>query len=142
MINADHPHIITKQIWCTCMYSDFFYLRILHLLLIVLSRGCKVIFQQTLDAMVLQTCHEKWSSGLISLQLDSLIWETASPRIHKLKIVNESLYVFEETLFLFLFYWLYIIGFFDKFISITTSLQQIPPFQILKQVHVKRKLDI
>ena len=27
----------------------------------------------------------------ISLQLDSLIWETASPRTHKPKIVNESL---------------------------------------------------
>ena len=30
-------------------------------------------------------------SGLISLQLDPLIWETESPRTHKPKIVNESL---------------------------------------------------
>ena len=29
----------------------------------------------------------KKCSGLISLQLDSLIWETASPRSHKLEIV-------------------------------------------------------
>ena len=41
--------------------------------------------------MVLHTCHEKECSGLISLQLDSLIWETAGPRTNKLKIVNESL---------------------------------------------------
>ena len=31
------------------------------------------------------------SPGLISLLLDSLIWETASPRTHKPNIVNESL---------------------------------------------------
>ena len=48
-------------------------------------------FSEAEDAMVLQTCHEKWCSGLISLQLDPLIWETASPRTHKPKIVNESL---------------------------------------------------
>ena len=41
--------------------------------------------------MVLQTCHEKWCSGLISLQLDPLVWETVSPRTQKPKIVNESL---------------------------------------------------
>ena len=42
--------------------------------------------------MALQTCHEKKkSSGLISLQLDPLIWETASPRTNKPKIVSESL---------------------------------------------------
>ena len=41
--------------------------------------------------MVWQTCHEKKCSGLISLQLDSLIWETASPRTHKPKTLNESL---------------------------------------------------
>ena len=34
--------------------------------------------------MVLQICHEKKRSGLISLQLGPLIWETASPRTHKL----------------------------------------------------------
>ena len=33
-------------------------------------------------------------SGLISLQLDSLVWETAIPRTHKPKNVNDSL---EET---------------------------------------------
>ena len=33
-------------------------------------------------------------SGLISLQLDSLVWETATPRTHKPKNVNDSL---EET---------------------------------------------
>ena len=31
--------------------------------------------------------------GLIILQLDPLIWETASPMAHKPKIVNKSLYV-------------------------------------------------
>ena len=31
---------------------------------------------------------------VISLQLDLLIWETASPRTHKPKIVNESLIYF------------------------------------------------
>ena len=41
--------------------------------------------------MVLQTCHEKYCSELISLQLNSLIWETASPKTHKLNIINESL---------------------------------------------------
>ena len=41
--------------------------------------------------MVLQTCREKLCCGLISLQLDSMIWETASPRTHKPKIVNELL---------------------------------------------------
>ena len=48
-------------------------------------------FSESQDAIVLQTCHLKKCSGLISLQLDSLIWETASPRTHKPKIVNESL---------------------------------------------------
>ena len=43
--------------------------------------------------MALQICHEKQCSGLISLQLDSMIWETASPRTHQPKIVNESLKV-------------------------------------------------
>ena len=43
--------------------------------------------------MVLQTCPEKLGSGLISLQLDSLIWETASPRTQKPKIVNEPLFI-------------------------------------------------
>ena len=38
--------------------------------------------------MVLQTCPEK-----LGLQLDSLIWETASPRTQKPKIVNESLFI-------------------------------------------------
>ena len=33
-------------------------------------------------------------SGLISLQLDSLVWETAIPRTHKPQNVNDSL---EET---------------------------------------------
>ena len=37
--------------------------------------------------MVLQ----KYCSGLIGLQLDPLIWETASPSTHKPKIFNESL---------------------------------------------------
>ena len=31
------------------------------------------------------------SQDAIVLQLDSLIWETASPRIHRLKIIHESL---------------------------------------------------
>ena len=39
-------------------------------------------FSKSQDAVVLQTCHCSW---------DSLIKETASPRIHKPKIVNESL---------------------------------------------------
>ena len=34
---------------------------------------------------------KKKSSGLISLQLDPLIWKTASPRTNKPKIVSESL---------------------------------------------------
>ena len=33
----------------------------------------------------------KKCSGLISLQLDPLIWETVGPRTHRPKIVNESL---------------------------------------------------
>ena len=37
-------------------------------------------FSQSQDTMVLQTCHESQCSGLISLQLDPLIWETVSPR--------------------------------------------------------------
>ena len=48
-------------------------------------------FRESQDAMVLRACHEKQCSGLIILQLVSLIWETASPRTHKPKIVNESL---------------------------------------------------
>ena len=41
-------------------------------------------FSESQDAIIiiLQTCHLKKCSGLISLQLNSLIWETASPRIH------------------------------------------------------------
>ena len=35
-------------------------------------------FSESQDAMVLQTCHEKYCSGLISLQLDSSIWVTES----------------------------------------------------------------
>ena len=50
-----------------------------------------VYLNESQDAMVLQTCHEKKCSGFISLQLDLQIWETASPRTHKPKIVNESL---------------------------------------------------
>ena len=38
-------------------------------------------FSESQDAMVLQTCHEKKCSGLIGLQLDPLILETASPRL-------------------------------------------------------------
>ena len=37
-------------------------------------------FRESQEAMVLQACHEKKCSGLISLQLDPLIWETASPQ--------------------------------------------------------------
>ena len=48
-------------------------------------------FSESQDAMVLQTCNEKQCSALVSLQLDSLIWETAIHMIHKPKIVNESL---------------------------------------------------
>ena len=48
-------------------------------------------FSKSQDANVLQTCHLKWCPGLISLQLDSLIWETASPRTRSPKIVIESL---------------------------------------------------
>ena len=35
-------------------------------------------FSESQDAMVLQTCHEKKCSELISLQLDPLIWEIAT----------------------------------------------------------------
>ena len=35
-------------------------------------------FSESHDAMVLQIYHEKKCYGLISLQLDSLIWETES----------------------------------------------------------------
>ena len=55
------------------------------------SRMQSFYFRESQDARVLQTCHLKKCSGLISLQLDSLIWETASPRTHKSKIVNESM---------------------------------------------------
>ena len=54
-------------------------------------------FGESEDAKVMQTCHLKKYSGLISLQLDSLIWETASPRTHKPKIVNESLFTRFDT---------------------------------------------
>ena len=47
-------------------------------------------FSESQDAIVLQTCHKK-CFGLISLQLDSLMWETVSPKTHKPKIVNVSL---------------------------------------------------
>ena len=47
--------------------------------------------RESQDAIVLQTCHLKKCFGVISLQLDSLIWETASPRTHKPKIANETL---------------------------------------------------
>ena len=40
--------------------QSFCYLRILHLLLIILSLGCKVFyFSESQDAMVIQNCHEK-----------------------------------------------------------------------------------
>ena len=45
-------------------------------------------FSESHDTVVLQTCHEKKGSRLISFQLDPLIWETASPRTHKPKLVN------------------------------------------------------
>ena len=50
-------------------------------------------FSESQDAMELQTCPENLGSGLKNLQLDSLIWETASPRTQKPKIVNESLFI-------------------------------------------------
>ena len=43
-------------------------------------------FSEPQDAVVLQTCHEKECSGLISLQLDPLIWKTASPSIIELLV--------------------------------------------------------
>ena len=46
-------------------------------------------FSESQDAMVLQTCHEKIVSGLVSLQLGPLIWETVSPRTLKPKFVNK-----------------------------------------------------
>ena len=55
-------------------------------------------FSESEDAIVLQDLSLKKCSGLISFQLDSLIWETASPRTHKPKIVNESLYTRFDTL--------------------------------------------
>ena len=55
-------------------------------------------FSESQDAIVLQTCHLKQCSELISLQMDSLIWETAGPRTHKPKIVNESLSLQRYTL--------------------------------------------
>ena len=74
-------------------HSDLFYLRILHLLLIIFCSGMQSFyFSESQDAIVLQICHEKWCSRPIRLQFhDSLIWETASPRTHKPKIVNEPL---------------------------------------------------
>ena len=47
-------------------------------------------FSESQDAMVLQTCHKKivfWTHKFVV----GLQWETASPRTHKPKIVNESL---------------------------------------------------
>ena len=37
-------------------------------------------FSESQDAMVLHTFHEKKCYRLLCLQLDSLIWETASPK--------------------------------------------------------------
>ena len=48
-------------------------------------------FSESQDAKVMQTCHDKKWSGLISLQWDTLIRETTSLRAHKFKIVNKSL---------------------------------------------------
>ena len=50
----------------------------------------KLLVQNTISIADLSL---KKCSGLIGLQLDSLIWETASPRNHKPQIVNESLLI-------------------------------------------------
>ena len=76
------------------LYSVFFYLRILHLLRIILSLGYKVL---------ISACPKmQWYCRLVTKNSvldswaccwDSLILETASPRTHKPKIVNESLVI-------------------------------------------------
>ena len=48
----------------------FIYLRILHLLLIIFSLGCNY-FSKSLDAMVLQTCHENMLQDFVFLCHDS-----------------------------------------------------------------------
>ena len=64
----------------------------LHLFIIFCSGMQSFYFSESQDALVLQICHEKWCSMLIRLQFhDSLIWETASPRTHKPKIVKKTL---------------------------------------------------
>ena len=63
----------------------FFNLCILHLLLIILSLGCKVFISAS--PRMQRYCRLVMKNSV----LVSLIWVSASPRTHKPKIVNESL---------------------------------------------------
>ena len=108
--------IILTIFYCNCWYvvdeksiqtvsflrqQWFLYLRILYLLLIILSLGCKVFISASPRMQwYCRLVIKKWCSWLISLQLDPLIWETASPRTHEPKIVNESLR--QDLIYLFL----------------------------------------
>ena len=85
---SPHPKLDTYIIQWFC------YLGILHLLLTILSLGCKVFISANPRMQWYCRLVMKNWSGFISLQLDSLIWETASPRTHKPKIVNESLIIY------------------------------------------------
>ena len=79
-------------------YTQWFcYLYILHLLRIILSLGCNFFLFQRVPR-----CN---SIADLSLKIvfwtpNALIWSTVSPRTHKPKIVNESLYTHGERSFI------------------------------------------
>ena len=61
-------------------------------------------------------------TGLIILQLDTLIWETASPRTHWSKIVNESLTLVKNLIMMMMqiFTWYF-------FVSVTIATMNFVP---------------
>ena len=71
-----------------------FNLCILHLLLASLSWGCKTFISERVPGCNgIADLSRKKVSGLVSLQLDPLIWKTASPRTHKPKFVNNVIII-------------------------------------------------
>ena len=70
----------------------FLYLRFLHVLLIISSLGWFILASPRIQCYCrIVKKNSVQQSGLKSLQLNPLIWETVSPRTHKPEIVNESL---------------------------------------------------
>ena len=77
-------HVILQRIYRKrTIKQRFFYLRILHCLLIIFLWDAKSLFQRVPGCNGIANLSCKKCSGLISLQLDPLIWETASPRTHR-----------------------------------------------------------